>query len=112
MAKFNLRSLVRKEAKNLAGGSAFAQSPEFEFASLLLTSFVGDQFYRKESEALDRVSELLDKGVRHEFAAKAAIYARDQFNMRSISHVTAAELAHRVKGSDWMLNWSQGFNAR
>ena len=51
---------------------------------------------------LDRVSELLDKGVTHEFAAKAAVYARDRFNMRSVSHVVAGELAGRVKGSDWI----------
>ena len=102
MAKFNMMSSTQEKVTNLAGGKAFAESPELEFASLLLTSFVQDQFYRKESDALERVSELLDKGVPLEFAAKSAVYARDQFNMRSISHVVAAELASRVKESRWM----------
>ena len=102
MAKFNMKSSTQEMVTNLAGGKAFAESPELEFASLLLTSFVQDQFYRKESDALERVSELLDKGVPFEFAAKSAVYARDQFNMRSISHVVAAELASRVKESEWM----------
>ena len=102
MAKFNIKSDVRKEATNLAGGTAFAESPEMEFASLVLTSFVADQFYRTQADTFERVSELLDDGVPQEFAAKAAVYARDQFNMRSISHVVAAELAHRVKDSEWM----------
>ena len=102
MAKFNIRSDTQEKVTNLAGGTAFAESPELEFASLLLTSFVQDQFYRKESDTLERVSELLDKGVPPEFAAKSAVYARDQFNMRSISHVVAAELASRVKETEWM----------
>ena len=102
MAKFNIKTESRQEATNLAGGRAYAESPELEFASLLLTSFVQDQFYGKESDTLERVSELLDKGVAPEFAAKAAVYARDQFNMRSISHVVGAELAYRVKNSEWM----------
>ena len=106
MPKFNRKLEIRPEIQadrtNLAGGLAFGQSPELEFASMLLISFVSDQFYRKEAKTLERVSQLLDEGVSHEFAAKAAIYARDQFNMRSISHVVAAELAARVKDSQWM----------
>ncbi len=102
MAKFNIKPVTQMKATNLAGGTAFAESLELEFASLLLTSFVQDQFYRTESDTLERVSELLDNGVPHEFAAKAAVYARDQFNMRSVSHVVAAELAYRVKESEWM----------
>ena len=63
MAKFNIKPVTQKKATNLAGGTAFAESPELEFASLLLTSFVQDQFYRTESDMLERVSELLDNGV-------------------------------------------------
>ncbi len=102
MAKFNIKSTVDEKVINLAGGQAHAQSPELEFASLLLTSFVEDKFYESRSDTLDRVSALLDEKVAPEFAAKAAVYARDQFNMRSISHVVGAELAQRVKGSEWM----------
>jgi hypothetical protein len=104
MSKFNTKSVsvVQEEVTNLAGGKAYAESLELEFAALLLTSFVEDQFYRDKAGPLDRVNELLDQGVAPEFAAKAAVYARDRFNMRSISHVVAAELAHRVKGAEWM----------
>jgi 60 kDa SS-A/Ro ribonucleoprotein len=103
MAKFNVKAVVQQEtATNFAGGRAFIESPELEFASLLLTSFVKDQFYRDQTKTIDRVSELLDAGVRPEFAAKAAVYARNQYNMRSISHVVAGELAHRTKSSEWM----------
>ena len=102
MAKFNVKPVIQKKATNLAGGTAFAESPELEFSSLLLTSFVQDQFYRTETATVDRICELLDESLPHEFAAKAAVYARDQFKMRSISHVVAAELAHRAKDVEWM----------
>ena len=102
MAKFNVKPVIQKTATNLAGGTALAESPELEFASLLLTSLVQDQFYRTETATVDRICELLDESVPHEFAAKAAVYTRDEFNMRSISHIVAAELAHRVKDAEWM----------
>ena len=67
MPKFN-RKLeilpeIRADSTNLAGGRAFGQSPELEFASMLLTSFVSNQFYRKEAETLEQVPQLLDGGV-------------------------------------------------
>ncbi|MFT5855894.1 MAG: 60 kDa SS-A/Ro ribonucleoprotein, partial [Verrucomicrobiales bacterium] len=36
-----------------------------------------------------------------EFVAKAAIYARNEAGMRSVSHLVASDLAHQVKGVDW-----------
>lgn len=36
------------------------------------------------------------------FLAKAAVYARTEFGMRSISHVVAGELPKYVKGEAWM----------
>ena len=102
MAKFNIKSAVDQKVINLADGQAHTQSPELEFATLLLTSFVEDKFYESKADTLDRVSALLDDNVDPEFAAKAAVYARNQFNMRSISHVVGAELAQRVKGTQWM----------
>ena len=66
MPKFNrkleIRPDIRADSINLAGGRAFGESPELEFALVLLTSFVSDQFYRKEAETLERVSQLLDAG--------------------------------------------------
>ena len=102
MSKFNVKSESPVKVTNLAGGRAHVESPELEFVSLLLTSFVQGQFYRSEGDTLDKIADLLDAGVAPEFAAKAAVYARDQFNMRSVSHVVAGELAHRVKSEEWM----------
>lgn len=100
MSKYNTSTTVRNKTTNLAGGEAYTQSPELELVSFVLTSFVKDQYYQKESEVPKRVTDLLAK-VKPEFAAKAAIFTRNEFNMRSISHVVAAELAQLAAGKPW-----------
>ena len=99
MSRFTQKSQGTK-TENLAGGEAFSQSPETELASILLTSFAQDQFYRSANQTFDKIKELLPK-VDKEFAAKAAIYARNEFGMRSITHVLASELAPYIAGKEW-----------
>ncbi len=89
---------------NLAGGQAFQEDPRLEFVSILLTSFVQDQFYRKADDTLARLIELM-QNIDKSFAAKAAIYARQKYGMRSISHVVAGEIAKTVKGETWTKNF-------
>lgn len=90
-----------EKVKNLAGGKAYAESVELEFVSMLLTSFMDDKYYRTATEGKTRLDELLDKMDDKRFAAKTAIFARNEFGMRSISHVVASEIAGRVKGEEW-----------
>lgn len=100
MSKFNT---TVKEPKtlttNLAGGDAYKQSNELELVSTLLTSFVNDQFYKSTESTLEDLRKVLKK-VNPVFAAKAAIYARDKFGMRSISHAVAGELSSYLQGSE------------
>lgn len=100
MSKFNTISKSTQKTTNLAGGKAYSQTKELELLSILLTSFVDDSFYRSSSSTLDRVKNTLND-VDPLFAAKAAIFARDKFGMRSISHVIASELASRISGQEW-----------
>lgn len=98
MTRFNTKTTSKVE--NLAGGLAYGQSPELELVSILLTSFANDQFYRSSNDTFNRLVSLIidcDK----EFVAKAAVYARKQFGMRSISHVVASELAPHLQGKEW-----------
>ena len=105
MSKFNLTQTKPKTlTTNLAGGQAYRQTPELEIISILLTSFVNDQFYQKSNETLDRLKDLLDK-VEPKFAAKAAIFARDKFGMRSITHALAGELTSNISGKEWSKNF-------
>lgn len=88
------------DTENLAGAPAHAQSPELALVSLLLTSFAQDQFYRTANETFEHLKSLLGQ-VNPLFAAKALIYARREFGMRSITHVGASELSALVRGQQW-----------
>jgi 60 kDa SS-A/Ro ribonucleoprotein len=99
MALFNQKNKQHKTI-NHAGGEAYAQTPEMQLVSILLTSFVQDQFYRSAKGTLDELS-MLSTQVEPEFAAKAAVFARNEYGMRSISHALAAELAVAASGTSW-----------
>lgn len=99
MSKFNTKESPTKTT-NLAGGEAFTQSPELEFVSILLTSFASNQFYQKEEKGFERIENLLPR-IDPEFAAKAIVYGRTKFGMRSISHVAAVKLSPFLKGKTW-----------
>jgi len=100
MARYNTKATNPTLTTNLAGGEAFQQTPKVEFASILLTSFMQDQFYRSADETTQRLRELIPQ-VGYEFAAKAALFARDEFGMRSVTHVVAGELAMQAQGLPW-----------
>lgn len=100
MTKFNTPTIEKSKTVNKAGGEAFKQSPQLELVSILLTSMVENQFYEKVSDKLDRLSDLMDK-VDPLFAAKAAIFARNEIGMRSISHVTAVNLGKAAIKTKW-----------
>jgi 60 kDa SS-A/Ro ribonucleoprotein len=101
MGKFNAAKQPKStKTVNLAGGEAYAQSAELELVSILLTSFVQDQYYKSAASTMKTLSDLLNK-VDPKFAAKAAIYARNEFGMRSITHVLAVEVAKYISGKEW-----------
>ena len=102
--KFNQKTLGSK-TENLAEGKAYKQVPKIEFVSLLLTSFVEDQFYRNKSQSLNKLTELMNSISDKKFLAKASVFARNEFGMRSITHATAGELANSVKGEAWLKNY-------
>ena len=101
MARFNtpVRN-DRPDTVNHAGGEAYRQSDRLALVSHLLTSFLEDQYYRSAEEDLEELVWLISR-VDPLFAAKAAVYARREFGMRSVTHVVAGELAAVVKGEDW-----------
>lgn len=100
MARFNATAASENQASNLAGGTAYKMTPELELVSALLTSFLEDKFYQSGSDRIQVIKDAIAK-VDKLFAAKAAVYARTEFGMRSVSHVAAAEIAATVKGEQW-----------
>ena len=106
MSKFNTTVAKPKtKTTNLAGGEAYKQSNELDLVSLLLTSFVNDQFYRDSNQTLVDLKRQIKSTNNKEFAAKAAIFARDEFGMRSITHALAGELASDLSGKEWGKNF-------
>ena len=101
MARFSRKVTPSLAVKNLASGSGYRESAELELAGLVLTSFASDQFYRSANDTFARLGDLIDALPDKTFAARAGLYARNEFGMRSITHVLAAELGARVKGQDW-----------
>ncbi len=101
--KFNalLKRFREGNTINLAGGQAFAETPQIELASILLTSQLEDQFYRSSSQTVARLKSLIAGMADKAFVARATVYARNEAGMRSASHLVAAELARSVKGEKW-----------
>lgn len=91
MSRFNTPKVSENLTVNLAGGSAYKLSPKEELISIVLTSFLDDQYYRSSQQTMKRVEELV-KLCGPEFSAKAAVYARHEFGMRSITHYIASRL--------------------
>ena len=55
MSKFNTNLEKGKTlTTNLAGGEAYKQTDELALVSILLTSFVNDQFYRNAKTFLEK----------------------------------------------------------
>ncbi len=99
MSKFN--SIKVNKTVNLAGGQAYKESDKMKIISILLTSFMQDQYYRNEKQGLNELRNLIDCFDDKKFIAKASLYSRLQMGMRSVNHVIAGELANKVKNETW-----------
>lgn len=100
MSRFAAQAKTKTKTTNLAGGEAYSQTPDLELVSILLTSFAQDQYYRKADDTFGALKNVIAKCDK-KFVAQAAIYARNVFGMRSITHVAASELAKHIGGEKW-----------
>ena len=101
MAKFNEKKMAKQPTeKNFMGEMAFKMEDKEELISTVMTTFLQGEYYEKEATKIARIQELLKK-VDPLFAAKLAIYARNEGNLRSVTHFVAAEIAKYVSGTDW-----------
>lgn len=86
--------------KNLAGGKAYKEDYEMQFVVILLTSFIKDKYYEDSKTTIERIKFLISKCDK-EFCAKAIVYARREFGMRSVTHVAASLLAKHISKEKW-----------
>ena len=98
MPRFNLSSDA-PDTVNMEKSPAWQMSPQLELAAILLTAPLNDQFYRSANAVQERIATLAAQDP--QFAARAALYSRREFGMRSATHVTAAAIAQSAKGETW-----------
>lgn len=106
MSKFNTtKSTKSRETTNHMGAKAYNYDEKFELVSTMLTTFVEDTYYRKGQDTTKRLVELTSIIEDKRFIAQAILFARKEFNMRSVSHLMAAELAATLSGKTYAKNF-------
>lgn len=106
MAKFNMNKNYK--TINDAGGEAYKKSPEMTLIGLLLTSTGSSDYYRPQHQIFKLLTDAIQQ-VDPLFAAKAIVYARTQFGMRTITHVATSVLATRISELKLKARWSKQF---
>ncbi|MFK7106757.1 TROVE domain-containing protein [Flavobacterium oreochromis] len=105
--KFNFLNKQTKVTSNYEGAKAYKMNPEMELYTAVVTTGLNDVTYEKSNDRLQRIQQLITK-CDPEFAAKLAIYVRNQMYMRSIPMVLTVELAKQSQGTSIVKNTVQG----
>ena len=101
MGKYNSKKeSVKPTEVNYMHELAFKMADKELLVSTVMTTFLQNSYYEREDEIVKRITDLVDK-VDPLFSAKLAIYARNEGNLRSVSHLVSALLAKYVSGTDW-----------
>lgn len=101
MTKFNDKKVVKQPTEtNFMGEKAFKMGDKEELVSTVMTTFLHNDYYESEADKVERIKTLLST-VDPLFAAKLAIYARNDGNLRSVTHLVSAEIAKYISGADW-----------
>lgn len=101
MSKFNEKKVAKQPTEiNYMNEKAFKLEDKEELVSTVMTTFLNGSYYETEEEIVNRIHKLIEK-VDPLFVAKLALYARNEGNLRSVTHLVSAELAKYISGTDW-----------
>lgn len=101
MSKFNSKNEgVKPTVINEMGEKAYQLNAKEELVSTCMTTFLQGAYYENEKEETKRILSKL-KEVDPLFAAKLALYVRNEGKLRSVSHLIASTIAERASGYDW-----------
>lgn len=101
MSKFNTAAKIPMTV-NHEGWKAYAMKTREKLVTQVLTSFFNEsKFYGDNS---DEIHETIKTAIHEdpEFVAKLTVFARREFNMRSVSHVLLGYLAHEENGKPFV----------
>ena len=99
MAKFNTTN--SNKTVNKSGHVAYKMKDKEKLVTQVLTSFFNESKFYGDNSA--EMQETIKSVIATDpaFVAKLAVFARREFNMRSVSHVLTAYLAHEVEGKPY-----------
>ncbi|MDW3190760.1 MAG: TROVE domain-containing protein [Cytophagales bacterium] len=97
--RFNVSNKQKEKTYNYEGAVAYSKSETLELYSAVVTSSLSGDLYENAWDRLNRIIYLIDK-VDPVFAAKLAIYAREEMHLRSIPLVLVAELSRIHRGDE------------
>lgn len=102
MAKFNQAQTIKTQ--NKSGHSAYSMTAKSKLVTQVLTSFFNEnKFYGDNSaEMQETIKSVIATDPK--FVANLAVFARREFNMRSVSHILIAYLSHEVNGKPFARN--------
>ncbi|MDT3388620.1 MAG: TROVE domain-containing protein [Bacteroidota bacterium] len=104
MSKFNNTATysMPEITENHEGFAAYAMDDKSKLVTQVLTSFFNEEkFYGDNSEEIkEPIKNVIKKDPK--FVSNLAIFARREFNMRSISHVLAGYLANIPEGKPFV----------
>ena len=96
MSKFNKATTIK--TANKSGHTAYAMPDKSKLVTQVMCSFINEsKFYGDNSKEMQETIKSVIK-TDPQFVANLAVFARREFNMRSVSHVLIAHLAHEVDG--------------
>jgi len=103
MASFNTVSKGRMKTTNKSGHAAYKLDDKTLLVTMALTTMLGEKkFYGDNTADIRRLAERLCRDGEGEFVAKLAVWARTKGNLRSVSHMLIAIVAHECSGQPFV----------
>lgn len=110
MSKFNTTNTIK--TVNKCGAPAYSMDAKSKLVTQVSTSFFNEsKFYGDNSaEMQETIKAVIAKEP--QFVSNLAVFARRVFNMRSVSHVLTAYLAHETSGKPYVRRTVEGVTLR
>lgn len=110
MSKFNNTNTIK--TTNHEGHVAYSMSDKSRLVTQVLTSFFNEaKFYGDNSAEMEKNIQRVIK-TDPQFVSNLAVFARREFNMRSVAHVLTAYLAHEPEGKKYVRDTINGITLR
>ena len=110
MSKFNSTNTIKTTNKD--GHVAYGMTDKAKLVTQVLTSFFNEaKFYGDNSKEMEATIQRVIKQDA-DFVSKLAVFARREFNMRTVAHVLTAYLAHEPEGKPYVRKTIRGITLR